>query len=230
VCALTEDEAYEWFKKARWPSTAGEPVCPKCGCIGANKRRKRAFRCKAIQCLAEFSVTSGTILASHKLSFKKMLEIIAHSVLAVKGIAPLLLKRVVGIGYKSAFVLLHKLREAIAILRKEIRLDGIVEMDGMYVGGHVRPANEKEKRVDTRLAENKSGKRRAVITMRERDLKTGRTLSAAAPEERRDIAWHLVKHHVAREAIVCADDHKAYDELRGLNGKRCFAAPLQRHG
>jgi len=117
-------------------------------------------------------------------------------------------------------VLLHKLREAIAILRKEIRLDGIVEMDGMYVGGHVRPANEKEKRVDTRLAENKSGKRRAVITMRERDLKTGRTLSAAAPEERRDIAWHLVKHHVAREAIVCADDHKAYDELRGLNELR----------
>ena len=86
----------------------------------------------------------------------------------MKGKAACELKRELGVDYKTAFVLLHKLREAVAALRVAVKLDGIVEMDGMYVGGHVRPKNEKAKRVDRRLAENRTGKRMAVMVLRQR--------------------------------------------------------------
>lgn len=109
------------------------------------------FRYRAKVCAAEFSVTSGTILASRKLSFKTLL--LALSVHSVKGKAACQLKRELGVDYKTAFVLLHKLREAVAALCVTVKLDGVVEMDGMHVGGHVRPKNEKAKRVDRRIAE-----------------------------------------------------------------------------
>jgi transposase-like protein len=213
---MDEEAAYEWFKQARWPSTGGEPTCPECGLIGATQRRKRRFRCRAKVCAAEFSVTSGTILASRKLSFKTLLLALALSVHSVKGKAACELKRELGVDYKTAFVLLHKLREAVAALRIAVKLDGIVEMDGMYVGGHVRPKNEKAKRVDRRLAENRTGKRMAVMVLRQR-AGDNMTLAAAVPGEQGDVAWHLTKNHVARTASLRADQHPAYDELGGLN-------------
>ena len=48
------------------------------------------------------------------------------------------------------------------------KLNGHVEIDGAYFGGYVRPENRKEDRVDRRLAEHQTGKRRAVVVMRER--------------------------------------------------------------
>lgn len=63
---MDEDEAFENFKTVRWSDTHGEPVCPACGNCNEHyflKTRKQ-FRCK--ECNHTFSVTSGTIFASHK--------------------------------------------------------------------------------------------------------------------------------------------------------------------
>ena len=80
-------------------------------------------------------------------------------------------------------------------------------MDGMYLGGHVRPENRVEDRVDRRLAENQTGKRMTVLVMRERH---GRTLAAAAPDEDAKVAWHLVRNHVRQGAELRADEHGSY--------------------
>jgi transposase-like protein len=210
---MKEADAYRWFCKARWDK--GEPNCPVCGSLKVHSIRRRRFRCGEKECRREFSVTTGTILACHKLPFKKMLLAVAIAVLSVKGKAALQLKRELGVSCKTAFVLLHKLREAIAAGRQQMKLKGIVEMDGMYLGGHLRPANKAEDRVDARLAENQTGKRMAIIAMRERGP-DNRTVAAAAPEERGDVAWHLVKNHVVEGAELRADQHKSYDELVGL--------------
>lgn len=211
---MKEADAYRWFMRARWPSTQGVPCCPECGCIGASNLAKRRFQCRARECLKRFSVTSGTIFASRKLPFRTLVLAIAVSVHSVKGKAALQLKRELAVDYKTAFVLMHKLREALAAERVDIKLDGVVEMDAMYVGGHIKPKNKAVDRVDRRLAENQNGKRMAVMTLRQRG---GRTLSAAVPGERSDVAWHLVKKHVAKTAELRADQHSAYDELVGLN-------------
>src|SRR5688500_14450986 len=69
--------------------------------------------------------------------------------------------------YKTAFVLAHKMREAMAAEHKGAVLNGHVEIDGAYFGGHVRPENRKADRKDRRLAEHQTGKRRCVVVMRE---------------------------------------------------------------
>jgi transposase-like protein len=70
-----EDKAYDTFKRLRWNETEGEPVCPKCGCLDHyDIPTRRKFKCAA--CHAQFSVTSGTMFASRKLSFTDLLAAI----------------------------------------------------------------------------------------------------------------------------------------------------------
>ena len=163
-----ENTAYETFRKMRWPE--GKPVCPRCGhdeTYSITTRRK--FKCKA--CSHQFSVTSGTIFASRKMDFVDLLAAICLTVNASKGVSMIQLSRDLDCQYKTAFVLSHKLREALALeVQTGEVLDGHVEVDGAYFGGHIRPANIKTNRVDRRLKRHQTGKRRVVVAFRERDL------------------------------------------------------------
>src|ERR1700757_2722378 len=124
----------------RWPETGGAPVCPACGCIEAySLSSRRRFKCAAYY--RQFSVTSGTIFASRKLSFVDLLGAICLFVNASKGLSAVQLSRDLDVQYKTAFVLMHKLREVMAAETADTRLTNTVEIDGAYFGGHVRPAN-----------------------------------------------------------------------------------------
>jgi len=162
-----DDEAYDTFCKLRWPETDGSPRCPRCECTKAySLSTRRKFKCAA--CHHQFSVTSGTIFACRKLSFVDLLAAICLFVNAAKGASALQLSRDLDVQYKTAFVLAHKLREALAAETAESRLSNAVEVDGAYFGGHVRPANLKADRVDRRLLKNRTNKRRVVVALRER--------------------------------------------------------------
>jgi transposase-like protein len=202
-----EDKAYETFCRLRWPATDGKPVCPRCGCCEAYSiTTRRRFKCVA--CHHQFSVTSGTIFASRKLPFVDLLGAVAIFVNAVKGIAALQLGRDIDVSYKTAFVLCHKLREALAAEMKGFALGGEVEIDGAYFGGHVRPENRKEDRKDRRLAENQTGKRRVVVALRERN---GRTLPFVVMREADGV--EIAVTHVAAKASVFADEAAHWDAL-----------------
>ncbi|MFL5513595.1 MAG: transposase, partial [Gemmatimonadales bacterium] len=74
-----------------------------------------------------------------------------------------------------------------------------VEVDGCYVGGHVRPANRKADRIDRRLAENRSGRRQVIVVIRARALSgtsLGGTLPAVFTSE--DAAASFIKSRVDR--------------------------------
>ncbi len=117
VMRLSEDEAFTTFREIRWAETNGKPVCVKCGhgeCYTYAKRR--IFKCKA--CARQFSATSGTIFASHKLALRDYLAAIAIFSNGAKGVAALALGRDMNVSYKTAFVLAHKLREAMAAVRE----------------------------------------------------------------------------------------------------------------
>lgn len=202
-----EDKAYETFCAIRWHKTDGEPVCPRCGSIGAyDISTRRKFKCKA--CYHQFSVTSGTIFASRKMDFTDLLAAICMFTNAVKGIPALRLSRELDCQYKSAFVLLHKLREALKPEPDGIVLDGVVEVDGMYVGGHIRPENYREDRIDRRLSEHQTGKRRVVVAFRKRG---GRTLPFVTRNESEGV--ELAIQHVDRMAEIHADEASHWDHL-----------------
>ena len=138
-----ENKAYAMFRKLRWPQTDGAPVCPRCGGLDAYEiTTRRKFKCKA--CRRQFSVTSCTIFASRKMAFTDLVAAICITVNAAKGLSMLQLSRDLNCQYKTAFVLSHKLREALASETKGHTLDGEVEVDGAYFGGHIRPANYAE--------------------------------------------------------------------------------------
>ena len=76
IYRMGEDKAYQAFCDVRWASTDGKPVCPRCGCVEAYSiATRRRFKCVA--CHHQYSVTSGTLFASRKLSFTDLLAAIA---------------------------------------------------------------------------------------------------------------------------------------------------------
>ena len=129
----------------------------------------------------------------------------------VKGKSMLAFCRDLGVQYKTAFVLAHKLREAMASSVKGLRIGGIgrtAEIDGAYFGGHIRPENLAIDRVDRRLGENQSGKRRVVVAMRERG---GRTLTQVFPGEADAVA--AIRLRIAKGTTVHADESPAWNPL-----------------
>lgn len=203
-----EEAAYETFKAMRWEG--GEPVCPRCGCCDAYEiSSRRKFKCKG--CYRQFSVTSGTIFASRKLSFVDLLAAICIFVTNAKGMSSVQFSRVMDVQYKTAWVLAHKLREALATEIRDARLDGAVEIDGAYFGGHVRQENRKEDRIDRRRREHRVDSRRVVVALRERG---GRTLPFVRKREAEgvDIAFRIVD----RDAAIYADEGPHWDVLEDV--------------
>ena len=215
VFRMGEDAAYECFRQMRWHETDGEAVCPKCGCVETyNITSRRRFKCVA--CHHQFSVTSGTIFASRKLSFTDLLAAIVIFVNGAKGVSALQVSRDLDVQYKTAFVLSHKLREAMALELRDRDLNGIVEIDGAYFGGYVKPENEKADRKDRRLRLNQNGKRQCVVIMRERG---GKSLPFVVRNE--GDAVPFVRDHVGTLATIHADEGTGWDALHaGWDTKR----------
>ena len=206
VLRMSDDAAYDSFKALRWAATNGEPVCPKCGCLSAYEiTTRRLFKCKA--CLSQFSVTSGSIFASRKMPLRDILAAIAIFANGAKGHSALQLSRDLDVQYKTAFVLTHKLREAMGAELAET-VEGEVEIDGAYFGGYVKPANRKADRVDRRLAENRTGKRQVVIVMRE---KRGIALPFVAKSEAAAVA--TIAQRIVPGSVVHADEASGWDAL-----------------
>jgi len=212
VMRMCDRGAENVFARLRWPTTDGRPVCPNCDCASCHDCRRgenARWRCKA--CGADFSVTSGTLFAWHKLPLKTYLLAIAAFCNEVKGKSMLALSRDLGVQYKTAFVLAHKLREEMASALRGLTIGGegkVAEVDGAYFGGHVRPSNLAVDRVDRRLSENQSGRRKVVVVMRERD---GRTLPGIFASE--DAAVSFIRARIARGTVVHADERPAWNAL-----------------
>ena len=82
------------------------------------------------------------------------------------------------------------------------------EIDGGYFGGYVKPANLKEERKDRRLWQNKSGKRKCVVIVRERD---GKSLPAVFRSEGQ--ALDFIRSRVAKGTVINADESNAWNDL-----------------
>jgi len=215
VFRMSDAEAETMFCRIRWPENDGKPVCPHCGGVDAYDCRRpngaARFRCRA--CKGDFSITSGTLFASHKLPLRVYLAAIALFANEVKGKSALAMSRDLGTSYKSAWVLLHKIREAMGEEMRGRTVGGegkSVAIDGGYFGGYVKPANFKENRRDRRLAVNQSGKRQCVVIVRERD---GASVPAVFRAEGQ--ALNFIRSRIAKGSIVNADEAPAYDALHG---------------
>lgn len=217
IMMMSDLEAFEVFKNVRWSSTKGEPVCPCCGSVEKHYflKTRMQFRCK--ECFHTFSVTSGTIFASHKKPLKIYLLAIALFTNAVKSISALQLSRDLDVQYKTAWVLSHKIRESLMNHNEDEKFEGTCEMDGVYVGHYIRPKNQIDKRVDRRKVHKPN--KRVVISLRQRAEETSEfvgaiktktfVLKSENSKDIRDIAYNFIK----KGSSIHADESNAYDDL-----------------
>ena len=227
VIQMTDNEAFEVFKKLRWGSD-DKIACPCCGVVNRHyfQRTRKTWRCK--DCSHTFSVTSGTMFAFHKLPLKIYLAAIALYANAVKGVSALQMSRDLGVQYKTSFVLAHKIRESLIEQRALEKLDGEIHVDGAYVNGYVRPKNKKSDRIDRRLAVNQKPNKRCVLVMRqkchelaydrmEQHTQTGasKTLTFVIKSENQADVVNLAGQYITQNSTICADENNAYDPLHG---------------
>lgn len=107
------DKAREYLERMRWGK---EPVCPHCGVVGGHyalegkAHRQGLWKCK--DCRQQFSVTVGTVFESSKIPLNKWLMATHLMCASKKGISAHQLHRMLGITYKSAWFMAHRIREA----------------------------------------------------------------------------------------------------------------------
>ena len=207
VLRLSDEEAFAVFQNLRFADNDGSPYCPKCGSVKVYTLAETPVRWQCAACRKRFTVTSGTIFHSRKMTIRDYLAVIALFANGVKGTSSLQMSREMNINPKSAFVLLHKLREAMGeVVHNGEELSGVVEIDGCYVGGFVRQANRKEDREPRGHGENP--RRRVVVVARERG---GRVIPWVVASEREGVPF--IRRHVASGTEVHADEAGSWNVL-----------------
>lgn len=164
------DVAREFMEQKRWP--AG-PECPHCGVVNEayrltqdleNKKvkghgRKGLWKCKA--CGEQFTVTVGTIMEDSHIPLHKWLFAFHLLCASEKGMSAHQIHRLLGVTYKSAWFMMHRILYAMTQEPLSSKLSGTVEIDETYVGG-----KEKGKRGTP----GPDSRKTAVVSMVERKL------------------------------------------------------------
>jgi len=129
----TDRQCEEAMVQARWPNGF---VCPKCGGTRASRFsrvRQTLWQCR--QCRVQTSVTAGTPLADSKLPLRLWWLAIYLTTQAKNGISALELKRQLGVCYRTAWLVKHKLMAVMAYREINRVLEGEVQVDDAYLGG-----------------------------------------------------------------------------------------------
>ena len=131
----TDARCRDLLERLRWPSGV---ACIQCGSLGISEYKERpVYQCN--DCRTEFSVTVGTIMHDSHLPLRKWLLAVYLMCESKKGMSALQLKRTLGVAYKTAWYLCHRIREAMGNDPLDgPTLLGIVEVDETLIGGNTR--------------------------------------------------------------------------------------------
>ena len=198
----TEAKCLDYLEHMRWPNGV---ACVHCGVMnvstitrkaGKNKRA-RIYQCLEKECGKQFSATSGTIFNDTHLPLTKWFLAIALICEAKKGMSAKQLERHLGVNYRTAWHLCHRIREAMQ--DGGDLLTGIVETDETYL-------TPKKPRKGKPYV--KKEKRDIVLGMIERG---GRLRLVPISDAKREIIEPMIAKHIDPNATLQTDAHPTYE-------------------
>lgn len=186
-----------------WPNGA---TCPTCKSRERITTRKGGFyRCNA--CQLDFTVRTGTIFERSHIPLHKWVYAMYLLVTARKGISSMQLAKEIGVTQKSAWFMLHRLREACG--SDFDKLSGTIEVDETFVGGKEANKHESKK---LRAGRGAVGKQ-IVLGMRERD---GNTKAFVIPANDLGTVQQCLFDNIEIGSTIYSDEHASYNGLDGL--------------
>ncbi len=214
------DKAREFLEAQRWPNG---PVCPHCDCRivykltpkpGSKKPvRPGVYKCKA--CEQQFTVTVNTIFEDSHIPLNKWLLAIHLLCASKKGMSAHQLHRMLGVTYKSAWFMAHRIRYMMSQPSFTEKLRGVIEADETYVGG-------KRHRGEVGRPSANSHKQ-AVFALVKRD---GDVRSFHVERVTADNLVGILRKQVDKSGVIMTDSFASYDGL----GVRFGAHHTVNHG
>lgn len=205
-----EAKAIELIESIMWPDGA---VCPHCGetsklyKIKANpEKRVRHGLWKCGGCKKQFTVKVGTIFEGSNIPMTKWLIAIYMMCSGKKGVSANELHRSLGIAYKSAWHMCHRIRLAMTKEPLATKLGGgggMVEVDETYIGGKTRNNRHKNRTA-------KAGKKVAVMTLIDRE---GEARTFKVPNTKGGTLKAITIPNVDGSAHIITDEHRGYQGI-----------------
>ncbi len=195
------DAAREHLESIQWPEG---PICPHCGSVEnitklkGKSTRPGVYKCNA--CTKPFSVTVGTVFERSKIPLTKWLLATHLLVSSKKGMSAHQLHRMLGVTYKTAWFMAHRIREAMA--ERTVPPGGmggpnkVVEVDETYVG-----------RKSKNRAFKEPPKKHAVVALVERD---GKVRSMHVPNVNAKTLRPILVTHISRKSMLMTDESAVY--------------------
>jgi transposase-like protein len=217
----TEEKCFAYVAAARWPEGVR---CLKCGSdkvapfktneTTRERKNKKGevrevrvparylYQCNAEGCRHQFSATAGTIFTDTHLPLSTWFKAIALMANAKKGVSALQMQRDLGVNYRTAWHLEHRIREAMQ--SEDGLFGGTVEVDATFHGGRFDPRRK-------RAAYDKQ----AVAGVIQRKSEAGHSKVKAFPVEKEiaKVMTGFIRDNVAIDASVMTDEHGAYVAL-----------------
>jgi transposase-like protein len=204
-----EKTCREYLAKQRWED--GKAICPHCGSGKVYVIEKGwRYKCGNSECYKKFSVTVGTIFEASNIPLNKWFMAVYLCTAHKKGISSYQLAKDIGVSQKCSWFMLHRIRELMRA-KENIKLDNIVEVDEVYIGGKVGNMSKTKR---TFLRENglTLKTKTMVVGMVERagNLK----LITMQKDNSAKVLQPVVKENIDTDAVVITDSLGSYEGLK----------------
>jgi transposase-like protein len=200
----SEDKCHAYLEELRWPEGV---ECPRCQSKHVSRiKARRQFDCDT--CRYQFSVRVDTIFHDSKLPLWKWFLAVYMMGESKKGVSANQLKRMLGVSYKTAWYLCHRIRSA---MKDEGRpLSGIVEVDETYVGGKPRWSSG-------RRGTRKDTKDRKTMVMGAIERGGRIRLEAGGSHTRNEVVGFLLEFVDDKATAIYTDDSNVYPDMNDYN-------------
>jgi transposase-like protein len=197
-----EDACARYLAACRWPDGFR---CPRCGHNRAYALAILRWQCAAPSCRYQTSLTSGTVLHRSKSPLTTWFWAAYLMTTDKRGVSALLLQHQLGVSYKTAWLLLHKLRRAMVVPERE-KLRGVVEMDETWVGG-LQAGLKGSRQLKGRKAAL------VIVAVERRGTATGRARMEVIPDFTQKTMTDFAGRNIELGTTVITDKMAGFDGL-----------------